>query len=215
MADYHRYIYDTENRKIIGDFEQAYQSCEDTWPTQHHVHLLKYQSVLHMMRQRPQGARLADIGAGYGDFVALLVSKGLDATGFEISATAVDRGRARFGLGDRLQVGDLKRGIPAADASFDIVTLFGVFWFLLDCIPDAMAEVRRILRPGGTFIASLTMVTNPIGRETIGSYDDFLNHLRRYFVLDEATLAYSSADLQARRPVAECETDMIAYCHAK
>jgi SAM-dependent methyltransferase len=215
VADYHSYIYDTAGRRIVGDFEGAYRDCEDVWPTQHDVHTLKYRTVIHIMKSLGPGARLADIGAGYGDFVDVLLREGLDATGYEIAATAVARGRDRFGLGERLQVGDLKAGIPAPDAGFDVITLFGVFWFLLDRLDEAMAEVKRLMKPGGTFVVSMGMVPNPIGGEIVNSYDDFIGHLRHHFDVREAMLAYLHAELAGGKPLPECTTDMVVYCRAK
>lgn len=212
MADYHSYIYDTTGRRVIGDFEGAYRNCQDVWPSQHDVHSLKYQTVVHLMKALGPGARLADIGAGYGDFVALLLKEGLNVTGYEISPTGVERGRQRFGFSDRLQVGDLKSGISAPDGAFDVVTLFGVFWFLLDSIDAAMQEVRRLTKPGGAFVVSISMVPNPIGAEVVGSYDDFLGHLQRHFRVREAMMIYLPGELAAGKPLADCATDMVVYC---
>ena len=94
VADYHSYIYDTTGRRILGDFEGAYRDCDDVWPTQHDVHTLKYRTVMHIMKSLGPRARLADIGAGYGDFVDVLLREGVDATGYEIAATAVGCSRS-------------------------------------------------------------------------------------------------------------------------
>jgi SAM-dependent methyltransferase len=212
MADYHKFIYDTAGRRIIGDFEGAYASCDDVWPSQHETDLFKHRFAAHLLRSLGPGARLADIGAGYGDFVADLLAEGLDATGYEISAAAVKRGRRRFRLGDRLQVASLKNGIPAADRSYDLVVLYGVLWFLLDALDASMIEVKRLLRPKGRFLVSLSMVRDPIGAEIIGSYDDLLTLLRRHFNVRQAIVSYLNEDVAAGKAVAECATDMVVYC---
>ncbi len=213
MADYHNYIYDTKKRQIVGDFEGAYRNCEDTWPSQHDVHLHKYQSVLHLVKKLGPTTTLADIGCGYGDYVALLRQHGVNATGYEIAAAAVEKGRERFKLGEHIQVGDLTEGIPAPAASYDVVVLFGVFWFLLNDLDHALGELCRLLRPGGTLVASISMVNNPIGGEVLSSYEDYIRHLRRRFVVSETALYYDAKQLQASRLLAECSTDMVAYCH--
>ncbi len=215
MADYHSYIYDRNARRIVGDFDGAYRNCDDTWPSQHDVHLQKYQSVIRLAHRLGPAAQVADIGCGYGDFVALLCQEKIDAVGFEIAASAVARGRERFGLGERLQTGDLLQGIPALDRSFDIVVLFGVFWFLLSDVDKALRELQRVLKPGGVLVASLSMVADPIGREVVANYDDFLRHLRSRFDVREALLTYDSGAVAAGKRLAECPTDMVAYCYAR
>jgi SAM-dependent methyltransferase len=215
MADYHSYIYDRNARRIVGDFEGAYRNCPDTWPNQHDVHLQKYQSVIRLAHRIGPAARVADIGCGYGDFVALLRQERIDAVGYEIAAAAIEKGRERLGLGERLQVADLLKGIPTPDRSFDVVALFGVFWFLLGNVDQALRELQRILKPGGVLVASLSMVPDPIGREVVANYDDFLRHLRSRFDVREALLTYDSSAVAAGKPLAECPTDMVAYCHAR
>lgn len=212
MANYHKFIYDTDGRKIIGDFEGAYSTCDDVWPSQHHTDLFKHRFVAHLLKSLGPEAKLADIGAGYGDYVAALIREGLNATGYEISPTAVERGRARFQLGDRLQVASLKDGIPAPDRSFDIVSLFGVLWYLLDRLDESMQEVKRVLTPGGRFVVSLSMVRDPIGGEVMGSYDDLLVLLRRHFSVRQAIVSYLNEDIADGKPLAQCATDMVVYC---
>jgi SAM-dependent methyltransferase len=99
------------------------------------------------------GEVLLDIASGNGDSARLAArERGCTVTGIDYGETAVaDAGRATeaAGLGDRVVfcVGDAE-ALPFADHSFDAV--------LCECslcvFPDkrsALAEVRRVLRPGG------------------------------------------------------------------
>ncbi len=210
--DYHKYIYDRAARQITGDFEGAYRDCEDVWPTQHDVHIMKYQWALSRVREKGEDARLLDIGAGYGDFVALAREKGVDATGIEISSTAVEKGLARHPPGLKLMVGDLTEGLPCADHDYDVVVLFGVFWFLLDALDPSMDELMRVMRPDADLFVSVSMVSDPIGKEVMGNYHDFLEILRRHFVVRDLVLCYGPDGLQSDVPLAELATDMVAYC---
>jgi SAM-dependent methyltransferase len=215
-ADYHRYIYDLEQRRIVGDFDAAYRSCDDVWPTQHEVHLQKFRVVLERARrvaeQRGRPARVLDVGAGYGDFVASLLADGVDAFGVEVSAEAVRRGLERHGLGERLLVGDLRHGLPFADARFDVVVLYGVMWFLLDHLDASLAELHRVLRPDGWLAASAAIPDNPIGGHIMGSYDDFVRILQRRFVVQEACTMYDASALTAGASVAGSVLDFVAFC---
>lgn len=213
--DYHRFIYDLEQRRIVGDFDGAYRACDDVWPSQHDVHLQKFRWVHDRARQVQQRvnrpARVLDVGAGYGDFVASLRADAIDARGVEVSEAAVRRGRERFDLGERLQVADLRTGLPFDTASFDIVVLYGVLWFLLDHLDASLAELHRVVRPDGWLAASVAIPPNPIGGEVLSNADDFHRILRRRFVVQEAVQVYDAAALAAGRSHGDAVLDQVAY----
>jgi SAM-dependent methyltransferase len=213
MADYHKYIYDRENRKILGDFEGAYSACGDVWASQHDTHIVKFQWVLWEALRRGPSARVLDIGAGYGDFVAMLLRQGVDAAGIEISPSAVRKGRQTHRLPeDRLRVGDLGQGLDLPDASMDIVVVYGVFWFLLDRLDFCLGELDRILVPGGSIFCSLSMTADPIGGEIVGSYPDFVEVLRRRFTVAEAFVNADANALAKGQALDGCPTDIVVRC---
>jgi len=91
------------------------------------------------------GARVCDVGAGTGKLTRLLLATGADVVAVEPVAgmreqlTAVVPGvEAHDGTAEAL---------PFPDGSFDAVTVAQAFhWFRFD---EALAEIRRVLRPGG------------------------------------------------------------------
>jgi SAM-dependent methyltransferase len=100
--------------------------------------------------QSPQGARVADLGCGSGVFTDMLRQAGYAATGIDISPRLIAVGRARY-PGLDLREGDAEH-LPFADGSLDGVLLSGLVHHFPD--PSRLAaEVRRILRPGGRFVA--------------------------------------------------------------
>jgi len=95
--------------------------------------------------------RCLDIACGTGDLCELLAAKYPDAeiAGVDLSEPMLNVARAR-GLGDRvtLKTGDMTT-LDFPDNAFDIVT----GGYALRNAPDlrqALAEVRRVLKPGGT-----------------------------------------------------------------
>lgn len=96
------------------------------------------------------GARdVLEVGCGTGAFAARLQAIGpIRVTALDQSARMVELTRQR---GIEAQVGDIA-DLRLPDQSFDAAA---ALWMLYH-VPDrrrALAEVRRVLRPGGTFVA--------------------------------------------------------------
>ena len=90
------------------------------------------------------GDRLLDVACGAGLAVELARARGATVAGIDASPRLVAVARDRNPSGD-LRVGDM-HALPWADGSFDVVTSFRGIW---GTTPTALAEVRRVLRPGG------------------------------------------------------------------
>ncbi len=95
--------------------------------------------------------RVLDCGCGAGEYVRALLERGADAFGVEFDARKIAAGQAHGGeLASRIRVGDLE-ALAFPDASFDLALLNEV----LEHVPDetaALAELRRVLRPGGRLV---------------------------------------------------------------
>jgi SAM-dependent methyltransferase len=100
------------------------------------------------------GRRILDAGCGAGPLFAQLRDRGAIVTGIDKSAGMLELARRRLGDGADLQVADLGCPLPFADAAFDDVTASLVLHYLKDWGP-ALAELRRVLKPGGRLIVSV------------------------------------------------------------
>ncbi len=99
-------------------------------------------------------ARILDAGCGSGPLSAALRDRGAVVTGFDKSAGMLELARRRLGDHADLQVADLGGPLPFPDATFDDVIASLVLHYLEDWGPP-LAELRRVLKPGGRLIVSV------------------------------------------------------------
>jgi SAM-dependent methyltransferase len=107
-------------------------------------------SVLRVLREALEGApggRLADIGGGTGNYALALRHEGWDALVVDRSPDMLIRAAAK---GLAAVLADAQR-LPFADGSFDASTMISMLHHVEDR-RVALAEVRRILRPGGRLV---------------------------------------------------------------
>jgi SAM-dependent methyltransferase len=100
------------------------------------------------------GRRILDAGCGSGPLFAALRDRGAIMTGFDSSAGMLEQARRRLGDDADLQVAALGSPLPFPDDTFDDVTASLVLHYLEDWGP-ALAELRRVLKPGGRLIVSV------------------------------------------------------------
>ena len=100
--------------------------------------------ALHQHLGVAAGDRLLDIACGSGLAVELAEARGARGAGIDASARLIAVAQDRCPSAD-VQVGDM-HALPWADGSFDVVTSFRGIW---GTTPDALAEVYRVLAPGG------------------------------------------------------------------
>ncbi len=132
------------------DFAEAYTAENET-------------SLMNAYYERPAtlalagdvaGRRILDAGCGSGPLFAALRERGAVVTGIDQSAAMVAHARRRLGDGADLRVAELAEPLPFPDEEFDDVVASLVLHYLRDWAP-VLAELRRVLKPGGRLIASV------------------------------------------------------------
>jgi SAM-dependent methyltransferase len=100
------------------------------------------------------GRRILDAGCGAGALLASLRERGAIVTGIDKSAGMLELAQRRLGDVADLRVAELGSPLPFPDGTFDDVTASLVLHYLEDWGP-ALAEIRRVLKPGGRLIVSV------------------------------------------------------------
>ena len=143
-----------------------------------------------------------DLGCAGGFMAEAIDDRGATVTGIDPAAEAIAAARAH--AQDRQITYDVGVGeaLPYGDASFDIVVCVDVLEHVKD-LGKVLAEVFRVLRPGGLFLYD-TINRNPIARlATITIAEDILcllpkgTHDPAMFIKpDELRMALEQAGLQ-------------------
>lgn len=107
-----------------------------------------------IVAERP--LRVLEVGSGTGGFAARIAAAlpGVRLTAIDQSPRFVELTRSR---GVEARVGDAQ-DLPFGDEAFDVVAALWMLYHVPD-VGGAIAEARRVLRPGGLFVA----VTNGDG----------------------------------------------------
>jgi len=122
-----------------------------------------------------EGKTVLDLGAGTGKFSKMLLTTGATVFALDAVPAMLEQLRRQY-PGVQAKLGSAE-SIPFADASFDAVVCAQSFhWF---ATPETVAEVRRVLKPGGAWgliwnvrnenvewVAALTKIIAPFEGDT-------------------------------------------------
>ncbi|MYA96283.1 MAG: methyltransferase domain-containing protein [Nitrospinae bacterium] len=104
---------------------------------------------------KPDGGRLLDWGCGYGQMSYLLRNRGFEVVPYTIEAEEPSPSNLFLREQDLDVVcGEDPVRLPFEDGSFDFVLSCGVLEHVED-ESGSLAEIRRILRPGGMFVVMM------------------------------------------------------------
>ena len=130
------------------------------------------------------GDRVLDLGVGDGAFAAPLLDAGAVVSGVDVAEEALRRARARAPGADLRLVAE-GEPLPFGEDAFDVVWAGEVLEHVADVV-GLLAEVRRVLRWGGTLLVTtprldratlLALALGP-GRWASAWFDPRADHLR-------------------------------------
>lgn len=127
-------------------------------PTEHMVALLA-------MLGDVSGLRVLDCGCGAGELAIEIARRGGHVVGFDLSSESVrlmGARAARLGVPAPAGLVHVMERLPFGEETFDLVVGKSILHHVL--VEPSLAEVRRVLRPGGRAIFIENQVTNPLLR---------------------------------------------------
>jgi len=103
-----------------------------------------------------KGKKVLDIACGTGVLTEQFVRMGADVTGLDLTARAVELTKTRlalYGLHANVIEGDAQK-MPFEDNTFDFVCAWGCLMHMPKT-EQAIAEIHRVLKPGGKMLAMM------------------------------------------------------------
>ena len=115
-----------------------------------------------------------DVGCGEGRFCRMLAAQGIATTGIDPTAALIAEARRRHPEG--VYHVAAAEALPLPDAGFDLVICY-LSLIDIDNLPAAIAEIIRVLAPGGTLlIANLNSFKSAKSGDASQAYlDEFAN----------------------------------------
>lgn len=198
MPKYTRYQdYVIRDGHFVGEFEEMYREYPDPWEQLTHEQFASEKAVALNLLRRIGAKRVVELGSGLGQLTARIASLGIEATGLDISPTAVEKARIRHPNANFLTANisdiDVVRRLDP-----DAIVMAEVTWYVLPLLKDLLRGLRTAL-PKTRLIHLLT--TYPPGVQKYG---------REYFtdlsgILDFFGMHYLETG-SVQHPNGECRT---------
>lgn len=126
--------------------KEVYDEIVRRSPTKHQVIYVK-DALERLDNIIPKNGKILDIGCGSGHYAEVLNDR--EWYGVDISPESIKTAKKFY---KEAKVGDITTHIPFPDKSFDYVLALSVFHHIHKCIPEALKEVKRVLKPNGEII---------------------------------------------------------------
>jgi ubiquinone/menaquinone biosynthesis C-methylase UbiE len=139
-----------------GEFDDSYRGLgKDAYQTCFTYSRRRLEAMLEQYLPAPVDRsmphRLLDVGCGTGHHMALLRSRGFDVAGVDGSVEMLEHAR-RHNPNAEIRQSDVEE-LPFESASFDYVLCVEVLRYL-PRVERSIAEIARVLRPGGTALVT-------------------------------------------------------------
>ena len=181
MSGYHRFVFDTDRRRLIGAFEEMYRAEDiegfDSWH-QDDTRLIAKQVSLAVLGNYTFG-RVLDVGCGKGAFTGLLKRANNEVVAVDVSETALAVARRRYPDID-VRLLALRAPFPVLSGlrpPFDLVSCLETLSYLENwaALLEEFAAIARFV------LIALYLPPDPIG--AVKSFDHLKTVFERLFAV--------------------------------
>jgi ubiquinone/menaquinone biosynthesis C-methylase UbiE len=137
--------------KFDGNFDRVAEIYDETRRLPEWVIARVRDRVLEATGATPE-TRFLELGIGTGRIALPFIQLGYSYTGVDISRNMLEQLRQKIGEREKVTLveGNIA-SLPFEDESFDVVVAVHILHLVADW-REALAEVRRVLKPGGHFV---------------------------------------------------------------
>jgi SAM-dependent methyltransferase len=186
MAKYHKYVFDIENRRFVGQFEKMYQAeLRDKFDSWHQDDTRQLQRKIDLLILEQYNFKtIIDIGCGKGTFTHLFKKKNNYVLGIDISETAIKIARERYPDIDFLScnISNINNYLKLLDNFRGGVELV-VCSEVLSYLSNWRELIQAISMTTRFFLVSLYLPFDPIG--FVKSAEELKSEIMKYFDLKE------------------------------
>lgn len=188
MEKYHKYVFDLDNRKFVGDFEEMYKNeSSENFDSWHQDDMRQLQRQINLsLLQNYNFNLILDIGCGKGAYTQYLKKKNNTVFGIDISPTAVNIASERypdisFFDADIADVSVLKDIFKKTNtvSKLDLIFCAEVFSYIYNW-EEVIAELANHTT---YFLTTLFIPENPIG--FVKTSDKFVSVIENNFEIIE------------------------------
>jgi SAM-dependent methyltransferase len=177
---YHDYVFDMEQRKFVGKFEEMYQQEDvqgfDSWYQEDMTHITKRLSLC--LLEQYNFNSVLDIGCGKGSFTHLLKKNNNEVSGCDLSETAIKKASSRF-PSINFFVASSSDLMREHTKQYDLVVLMEI----LSYISDWQEFIQYISGITRYCLITLYIPPNPIG--FIKSFEELANEAGKHFKVEK------------------------------
>ena len=177
---YHKFVFDKDKRKFLGEFEGMYKSEEqegfDSWNISN-LSILSSRIHLEIINSYNFNSIL-DFGCGKGALTHLLKKRNNRVMGLDISKTAIDKAKSSYGediIFDTIKDNNFTKVIESFEGKIDLTICLET----LSYIKNWREVVQDISSFSRYFYVSLYIPENPIG--FVLSNSDLIDELNIYY----------------------------------
>jgi len=186
MAKYHKYVFDIENRRFVGQFEKMYQAeLRDKFDSWHQDDTRQLQRKIDLLILEQYNFKtIIDIGCGKGTFTHLFKKENNYVLGIDISETAIKIARERYPDIDFLScnISNINNYLKLLDNFRGGVELV-VCSEVLSYLSNWRELIQAISMTTRFFLVSLYLPFDPIG--FVKSAEELKSEIMKYFDLKE------------------------------